>query len=93
MRRAPQSPDLIPLYHEDIPHTLALIFQSKDTPEKEETRQWNAKHDSTLLLGEHTLRLGEVKVMIIGVIHLDFVDQMDLDDDDECLTKTIEANL
>ncbi|KAI7970905.1 hypothetical protein EIK77_000572 [Talaromyces pinophilus] len=93
MRRAPQSPDLIPVYHEDVPHILALIFQSKDTSEKEETRHWNAKHDSTLSLGEHTLRLGEVKIMIIGVIHLDFVDQMDLDDADECLTKTIDVNL
>lgn len=93
MRKAPQSPDLIPLYHEDTPHTLALIFQSNDTSEKEETRHWNAKYDSTLSLGEHTLRLGELKIMIIGVIHLDFVDQMDLDDDDSCMTQTIDVNL
>lgn len=93
MPKAPQSPDLIPLYHEDLPHSLALIFQSDDTSEKEETRQWNAIHDSTLSLGEHTLRLGEIKIMIIGVIHLDFVDQMGLDDDESCLTRTIDVNL
>lgn len=93
MRKAPQSPGLIPLYHEDLPHTLALIFQSDDTSEKEETKQWNAINDSTLFLWEHTLRLGEIKVIIIGVVHLDFVDQMDLDDDDPRLTQTIDVNL
>ncbi|RAO66609.1 uncharacterized protein BHQ10_002621 [Talaromyces amestolkiae] len=93
MRKAPQSPGLIPLYHEDLPHTLALIFQSDDTSEKEETKQCHAINDSTLFLGEHTLRLGKIKVMIVGVIHLDFMDQMDLDDDDPCLTQTIDVNL
>lgn len=93
MPKAPQSPDLIPLYHEDRPHNLALVFQSDNTSEKEEIRFWTAIHDSALSLGEHTLRLGEVKLMIIGSIHLDFVDQMNLDDDDSYLTQTIDVNL
>lgn len=93
MPKSPQSPDLIPLYHEDHPHSLALIFQSDDTSEKEETRSWTARDDSTLFLGEHTLRLGEIKIMIVGHIHLDFVNQMDLDEDDSYLTRTIDVNL
>lgn len=93
MPKAPQSPDLIPLFDEDRPHNLALIFKSDDSLEKEETRQRNAIHDSRLSLGRHTLRLGEIKVMLIGVIHLDFVDQMKLDDDDSALTQTINVNL
>ncbi|KAE8551326.1 hypothetical protein TMatcc_001268 [Talaromyces marneffei ATCC 18224] len=93
MPKVPQSPDLIPFYHENLPHNLALIFQSDDTSEKEETRLWNAIDDSILFLGEHTLRLGEIKIMIIGHIHVDFVDQMELDDGDSYFTQTIDVNL
>lgn len=89
-----------PRYRQQIPYfntnestRIAVIFQSKTAPEKEQKIETAPMTEDKIPLGVHNLRQGDLHILLIGYIPLDFVVYCPDRTIAECLTDFIPVNL
>jgi hypothetical protein len=83
----------IPFFNTDESTRIAVVFRSESGPEKSEKIETTPLKDDQIPLGKHRLGLGDLHILLIGYIPIDFVEFSAKGDVADFLTDFIPVNL
>ncbi|CRG84523.1 hypothetical protein PISL3812_01800 [Talaromyces islandicus] len=93
IKSEPRGRHHIPYFNMNESTRIAVVFQSKSGPEKEQKIETAPVTGDKIPLGSHDLQLGDLHILLIGYIPLDFVVYHPDGKIAECLTDFIPVNL
>lgn len=91
--KPPMARRWIPYFNTDESTMFAVVFRSETGPEKEQKIQTVPATDDKIPLGTHKLRPGDLNILLIGYMPLDFLTYNPNGEPEEYVTDFISVNL